>query len=113
MSQEPVEVTLPFTPGQEQPLFWETNPMAHTTIVLPAQPEGFSQLQKSWRQRVRHWVFRPSVGVFTALIIVATMYFCPVILSESVDGDRAYYVGPIDGPDLGGVCSSDATSRDA
>ena len=110
MSQELVEVTPPSTPGQEQPQLQETDSLAHTaesTIVLPAQPRSFPQLQKSWRHRARGWVFRRSVGVFIALVVVSTIYFCPVILSKAPDGETEY------GFDSNAaVCSSDATGQD-
>ena len=113
MSQEPVEVTLPSTPGQEQLQFQETDSLAHTAesmIALPTQPECFPQLQKSWRQRARHWVFRRSVGVFITLIVVATIYFCPVILSKAPDGEAEIY--SYDGANAP-VCPSGATGQAA
>ena len=114
MSQELVEVTPPsdVAPGQEQPQFQETDSLAHTaesTIALPTQTEGFPQLQKSWRQRARYLVFRRSVGVFIALIVVATVYFCPVILSKAPDGEVEILSLDSDAP----VCPSGATGQAA
>ena len=111
MSQEPVEVTPPSTPGQEQPQFQETDSLAHTaesTIALPTQLEGFLQLQNSWGQRARHWVFRRSVGVFIALIVLSMVYFCPVILSKAPDGETDYRFGG-----SAPVCPSGATGQAA
>ena len=113
MSQEPVEVTPPSTPGQEQLQFQETDSLAHTaesTIALPTQPGGFPQLQKRWRQRARYWVFRRSVGVFVALIVLSTVYFCPVILSKAPDGEAEIY--SYDGANAP-VCPSGATGQAA
>ena len=93
MSQELVGVTPPSTPGPEQSNCRETDSLAHTAesvIVPPTQPEYFLPLQKNWRQRVRDLVFTPSVGVFVALVVVATMCFCPVILSKAPDGETDY-----------------------
>ena len=111
MSQEPVKVTPPSTPGQEQLQFQETDSLAHTaesTIALPTQPGGFPQLQKRWRQRARYWVFRRSVGVFVALIVLSTVYFCPVILSKAPDGEIGFGFNV-----TASVCPSCATGQAA
>ena len=112
MSQEPVEVTPPSTPGQEQPQDQETDSLAHTAesmTALPTQPEGFPQHQKNWRQRLCRWVSGPSVWVFIALVILATVYICSIIFPGSLRGDvdSRFTFAP------GGVCSSDTKSQNA
>ena len=112
MSQELVGVTPPSTPGPEQSHCRETDSLAHTAesvIVPPTQPEGFPQIQKGWGQLVRDWVFIPSVGVFVALVVVATIYFCPVIISKAPNGETDYDLPASDAS----VRSQNAASQDA
>ena len=112
MSQEPAEVTPPSTPGEEQLQFQETDSLAHTAesaVFLPTQSEGFPQHQKNWRQRLRRWVHGPSVWVYIALVIVATIYICSIIFPRSLGGyvDSGFTFAP------GGVCSSGTKSQNA
>lgn len=118
MPQEPVEATPPPTPGQEQLLFQETDSLVHATdlpTVLPTRPEGFLQHELRYRYRqVRRWVSNPSVKVFIALVIVATISFFPALLANVDNQDQPPTALPLSGPGLNAssVGSSGATGCD-